>query len=112
MPAVTPEELAALAEENAKLRDRLTKANETKAENENNLLAEYQATQLKAENARLQAQVARAEQAAKVSASKEGAGSVIEAAQAELEAAKAQAKAAAEVPKPTVTPKDEKEGKS
>lgn len=87
MPAVSEEELQELREGNEKLRSKIAGANSKQAENEAARNREYEATQLVAEQTRLEAQLRRAEEASKVNASKDGAANVLEAAKRQLEQA-------------------------
>jgi hypothetical protein len=121
MPAVSEEELAALQEQNAKLRERLEAAQTKKSENEIARLREHEALQLQAENVRLEAQVSYAEAEAKVGSSKDSASGVIDQAKEQLAQAKAvktaQDKAGLEAappdPQPTVgTPPSQNGGNS
>lgn len=95
MPAVSEEELQELREQNEKLRNKIVGANSKKAENEAARNREYEATLLVAEQTRLEAELRRAEEASKVNSSKEGAASVLEAAQRQLEQAEKVAEAPA-----------------
>lgn len=92
MPAVSEEELQKLRDDNEKLRKKIATTSVKQAENESVRNQEIEAMQLQGENARLQAQLAQAEEAAKVSTSKEGAANILEAAQLQLRQAQAVAK--------------------
>lgn len=89
MPAVSEEELEQLRSDNQKLRDQIAREETKVAENDADRQREYEATQLVAENARLEAQLASAKARSKVGASREGAASVMDAAADQLAAAQA-----------------------
>lgn len=104
MPNVSEEELQQLREHNAKLRKDIADANSKQAENEANRQRELEAIQLGAEAARLEGQLARAKEAAKVTTSREGAATLVESAKERLK----QEQQAAEQP---VGPVDTNEGR-
>lgn len=89
MPAVSQEELDKLRSDNEKLRDQVAREEAKAAENDADRQREYEATQLLVENARLEGQLASAQQKSKVGASREGASNLMEAAADQLAAAQA-----------------------
>ena len=94
MPAVSEEELEQLRSDNEKLRNQIASAETKVAENDAARQREYEATQLVAENTRLEAQLASAKARSTVTASREGAANVMQAAEDQV----AQAQAALENP--------------
>lgn len=89
MPAVSEEELEQLRSDNEKLRNQIVSAETKVAENDAARQREYEAAQLVAENTRLEAQLASAKARSTVTASREGAANVMDAAADQLAAAQA-----------------------
>lgn len=89
MTAVSEEELNELRSENEKLREQIAKEEAKEAENNANRQREYEARQLAAENARLEAQLASAKARSKVGVSREGAQGLMESAEDQFAAAQA-----------------------
>lgn len=114
MPAVSDEDLQKIRDDNDKKREQIAAAQSKQSEQEALRNREYEQLQLQAEGARLDAQLAQAKAASTVSASKDGAANVLDAARAELENAQAVANAPAREPEPPLPgdaqPGDKSEG--
>lgn len=100
MAAVTDEDLEKIRDDNEKKRDKLLVAQAKQEEQVAARNREIEHLQLQAESTRLDAQLAAAQEAAKVSNTKDGAENVLAAARQELENAKAVAEAPPREPEP------------
>lgn len=89
MAALTDKDLEQKREKNARLREQIAEQEAKAASAAQDQTMQIEASQLDAETARLEAQLAAAKEAAKVSVAKEGAATPLAAAREQLEAAQA-----------------------